>query len=103
MSRLEALTDLEYAMEYNPQPFTIQDVKAIRAYILGEPDEGSWEWVVELFDGSMWYLTGWCDYTGWDCRSDLVATKMENAADLFRTIRNLSRDADTIFEMLDRE
>ncbi len=103
MSRLEALEDLKYAMEYNNLDFTFEKVKAIRAYILGERDESSWEWVVELNNGCYYYVVGWCDYTGWDCQSGLNATIITSTAHLLRVIREESRDADTMFEMLDKE
>lgn len=37
----------------------------------GERDEGDWKWRVVFEDGSAWFAEGGCDYTGWDCQSDL--------------------------------
>lgn len=31
----------------------------------------TWVWQVDFDDDSRWVAVGSCDYTGWDCRSDL--------------------------------
>lgn len=58
------------ALEYNPQPFNLADVTRVLAVVEGERDESDWHWIVALnkpFDGKRFvYLTGGCDYTGWD-------------------------------------
>lgn len=62
--------DLSTALVYCSQsyPHTIEDVKKILAVIEGTNDEESWHWLVELRDGRYAYITGGCDYTGWDCQ-----------------------------------
>lgn len=58
--------DFCYALEYNPQPFNLLDVEKVLAVVEGERDERDWHWIGKLRDGRYFYLTGGCDYTGWD-------------------------------------
>lgn len=57
--------DLSSALEHNsvvlPSP-----VDAILATIGGEYDGSDWHWLVRLEGGDYAYITGGCDYTGWD-------------------------------------
>ena len=41
----------------------------VLAEIEGENDGASWHWIVEFNNGKYAYITGGCDYTGWDCQS----------------------------------
>lgn len=63
--------DLHACLQYNPQDgFMVADIAMVLAVVEGENDERDWRWVLELIDGRIVYLQGWCDYTGWDCQSD---------------------------------
>lgn len=35
----------------------------------GENDEASWLAMGETRDGRWWFISAWCDYTGWGCRA----------------------------------
>jgi len=48
-----------------------ENIKSIILEVPGENDAFNWHWICETKDGKYWYLEGGCDYTGWDCRSDL--------------------------------
>jgi len=61
--------DLEGCLKYNPQSFTVDDIKKVLAVIEGENDGPAWHWILLLNDNRFIYLTGGCDYTGWDCQS----------------------------------
>lgn len=66
--------DLQACLEYNPQAgYTVEEIAKVCAVIEGERDEASWHWILLLNDapgrdvsGRYVYLTGSCDYTGWD-------------------------------------
>lgn len=64
---------LSVAMEYNGTgPLNEHNGIASLALLQqGERDEQSWIWLVTAEDGMVWHVTGWCDYTGWDCQSAL--------------------------------
>lgn len=49
--------------------FDLSDVDVILAASEGENDAASWVCCGRLDDGRYFYVTAWCDYTGWDCRS----------------------------------
>lgn len=70
--------DLAYAICYNgcPDGFDALALTGLRLTQQGERDEGEWHWEVDLSDGSTWIAVGWCDYTGWDCRSGLGWSKL---------------------------
>lgn len=66
--------DLYACLEYNPQgKYLIDDIDKVLAVVEGENDESDWFWILRLkkpVDGNRFvYLTGGCDYTGWDCSS----------------------------------
>jgi len=64
--------DLWYALEYNPsQSFNHDEVVSILAEVPGENDELSWWWVLELTRERYILVSGWCDFTGWDCQSGI--------------------------------
>lgn len=70
-------TSLRLAMEYNDLG-PVSETNGIAGLVMtqeGERDEKDWVWRVTMQDGSVWYATGWCDYTGWDCRSGLAWKK----------------------------
>lgn len=59
--------DLAYCLKYNPQPeFDLGKVECVLAVVEGEYDEKDWHWLLELTGPRYAYLTGGCDYTGWD-------------------------------------
>lgn len=75
--------DLRAAIEYNYlEEFKLTDIAYVWAVVEGENDGPAWHWIVRLQDGSAWYLTGSCDYTGWDCQSWLSASRLQNPGDL---------------------
>ena len=43
-------------------------IYAVLATIEGSREGANWHWVVSLDSGQCAYITGGCDYTGWDCR-----------------------------------
>jgi hypothetical protein len=67
LKRIGADDDFGACLEYNPQSnWDLPDVKRVLAVIEGEYDSSAWHWIVALLDERFVYLTGCCDYTGWD-------------------------------------
>lgn len=60
--------DLEACLQYHTDIIS-DDVAEVLAVYEGWNDGDSWHWIVRLKDNTYAYITGWCDYTGWDCRS----------------------------------
>jgi hypothetical protein len=60
-----------YAIHYNNEGPLKPGLKIIDLQMLkqGGNDESDWIWKVALSDNETWWMTGWCDYTGWDCQS----------------------------------
>src|SRR3990167_997386 len=63
--------ELEYALDVHGY-FAIEDIDTILAAVHGENNEFEWYWIILLKDGTIGLLQGGCDYTGWDCQSDLT-------------------------------
>lgn len=63
--------DLTAALHENNRTvdLTPEDVKEVLLELEGENDGKNWHWIVQLESGEFAYITGWCDYTGWDCQS----------------------------------
>ena len=70
--------DLVAAIDYNECPFSAPDIERVLAVWEGENDGDSWRWIVLLKDGTFYYMLGGCDYTGWDCQSDLTTEQIPN-------------------------
>lgn len=49
--------------------FSMDDVTNIIAADEGYNDGDSWVCVGQLKNGLYFFLTAWCDYTGWDCQA----------------------------------
>ena len=64
--------------------FGIDDVASIIASDEGENDGDPWLMVGTLKDGRFFFLSAWCDYTGWDCQSGGDAQVASNLQDLIR-------------------
>lgn len=47
-----------------------EDIVSLVCLHAGANDSDNWTWLVVLND-SIWLVTGWCDYTGWDCQSNV--------------------------------
>lgn len=62
--------DLISAFQYNEhKEMELTDIKKVLAVKEGQKDESAWIWIVELNSGGKAYISGGCDYTGWDCSS----------------------------------
>ena len=64
------IEELSEALDNNDHPEELTELEII-AEIEGENDGANWHWILKDQNGLFWYFTGWCDYTGWDCQSDL--------------------------------
>ncbi len=63
-------SDLSYNAEYNDlAPFRLEDVAYVLAALMGENDGPDFHWIVAMKDHTYAYVSGGCDYTGWDCQS----------------------------------
>lgn len=61
-----------YACEYNDStPADGKTLTNIRMVVQGENDGDAWVWLIEFNNKEKWICIGQCDYTGWDCQSNL--------------------------------
>lgn len=66
-----------WACEYNRMgPALALGIAHFHLVKQGQRDGENWIWRIKFEDGTTWTADGWCDYTGWDCRSDLVWEKV---------------------------
>jgi len=66
--------DIAYAFGENSLGGRLDDIDVIVAEVVGENDELSWYWILQMKDGSFSWAEGSCDYTGWDCQSGAQIT-----------------------------
>lgn len=88
--------DLSAACDHNDaSPFRLEDVAYVLAYIQGENDGPAYHWIVAMKDHTYAYVTGGCDYTGWDCQSyvsaDITITLKEALAKAEESDRKILR------------
>lgn len=69
-------SDLSSALESNPTEAS-ENIREVLAYVPGEHERVDYHWLVRLRNYDLAYITGGCDYTGWDCASQLRITEME--------------------------
>jgi hypothetical protein len=64
---------LAMAMAYHPGGPLKKSSDLVRLNMAqqGYNDGPHWLWFVTLSNGEVWKADGWCDYTGWCCRSSL--------------------------------
>lgn len=98
----KAETGIDYdfgaCLQYNPQPFIIENVKKVLAIIEGDNDGPDWHWVVALRgEGNVFvYMRGGCDYTGWDCQSWAETVYLSPTFGLLDGIKKLSNNYDSL-------
>jgi hypothetical protein len=83
------------ALEFNlPDKFSPKQIEEIVAEIPGENDEFNWWWLLKLENDKYILVSGWCDYTGWDCQSGITEYELcdtpELAAEFAPLIENYS-------------
>lgn len=74
-------SELYYAMECNSHEkgwFSKNNIKEVVACVCGEHDGRTWHWLVKHDNDKFYYISGGCDYTGWDCQSYLVFVEVES-------------------------
>lgn len=71
-----------------------RDLVGVELEIAGENDEATWHWLVKTKAGFA-YVSGWCDYTGWDCQS---GAERHDAATLDEALALVPQDERRIFE-----
>ena len=84
--------DLRSACEYNN--IDSSDLVDVLLEITGENDEASWHWIVTTTSGFA-YISGGCDYTGWDCQS---GAERFDAATQEAALALCSQDVRRVFE-----
>lgn len=67
MDPVELPYEIKAACKYNGIDST--DIIKIVLEITGENEGDNWHWIVKTQDGYA-YIVGWCDYSGWGCRSN---------------------------------
>lgn len=66
---LPQLSDYDWIEAFGFASFSIEDVEQVIAESTGCNDGDSWLSFGKLKDGRYYFLSAWCDYTGWDCQS----------------------------------
>lgn len=65
----EMKQDYDWKEAFGFAPFDMDEVATIISSDEGYNDGDSWVCVGQLKDGRYFFLTAWCDYTGWDCQA----------------------------------
>lgn len=91
--------DWRAALEHNPQgftpsktegfegltePFGFSDIAEVIACVEGENDGADWLAVLRLRDNRFISVVAGCDYTGWDCQSDMRSVVAATLPELIR-------------------
>ena len=63
--------DLEYGASYHGLSERVKQIKDVLAQVPGEADGPNWYWLCLMKNGRYGLYWGWCDFTGWDCQSNM--------------------------------
>jgi hypothetical protein len=80
----EMKADYDWQQAFGFATFSLDDVAEVIKADEGQNDGDSWLAVGRLNDGRHFFLSAWCDYTGWDCQSG-------GGAEVADTLDNLIR------------
>ena len=83
--------DLDNALRHNRVELS-GSIDAIMSTIAGEPEGANWHWLVLLSSGRFAYITGGCDYTGWDCKSNCEAFEADSLREVLRLVPEAHHD-----------
>lgn len=87
--------NLEACLHYNPQPgIRVEGIEKVLAVFEGDHEGPAWHWILKLNDGQIAYLTGGCDYTGWDCQSDATSYLVETVDQALNKVFAVYDEAD---------
>ena len=72
--------DIGYALAYHAVPGELESREITDIDMLQEGCNDGPHWIWRLafrsddrpYFGDVWFLEGWCDYTGWDCQSGVT-------------------------------
>jgi hypothetical protein len=84
-------SDLDSALLHNVVALS-GSVDAILSTIVGENEGANWHWLVLLSSGRFAYITGGCDYTGWDCQSSCEAFEADSLREVLRLVPEAFHD-----------
>lgn len=87
----DAHPDLHAAISSNAFEVSARILEII-AHIDGENDGPNWHWLALLENGRVAYITGGCDYTGWDCQSHLDVFEEETIENALRQVGEAERE-----------
>lgn len=65
----QILSEYNWIEAFRYADFDANEVASIIKWDEGENDGDSWLAVGTLKNGLFFFLSAWCDYTGWDCQS----------------------------------
>lgn len=93
MSQIELPWDLTAGAQSNN--VQTDDLAEVALELTGQNDGASWHWIARRKDGGYAYVTGDCDYTGWDCVSSM---DRHDAATLEEALLLVPQDERRVFE-----
>lgn len=89
-----AIDNYDLQSACNENAIDMSDLVDVLLEVAGENNEASWHWIVKTAAGFA-YISGWCDYTGWDCQS---GAERFDAATQEAALALCSQDVRRVFE-----
>lgn len=72
---------LDSRLTGQPMSVSVEDVEVVLALRAGENDGDPWLCLGQLKTGEFFFLSAWCDYTGWGCQDGgaiTISDSLEN-------------------------
>lgn len=77
--------DLGAAFRYHNLEVASKPVEIVLE-LTGQNDGAEWHWILRLEGGTYAYVTGGCDYTGWDCQSSASVYEADTFEDILMQV-----------------
>lgn len=76
--------DFTAAVYYNDVDVDLDNVKQVLVVWQGENEGDEWRWIFVTHDSRYAFMSGGCDYTGWDCQSSCSVEYFPTIAEAVR-------------------
>lgn len=63
-----------------------KEVENVLAAVYGENDGADWHYILQMKGGDYAYISGGCDYTGWDCQAGATLNKRGTLEEVIESV-----------------
>lgn len=92
--------DLKYGASCNGLSMRVDQIKNVLAQVPGAADSANWYWLCLMKNGRYGLFWGGCDYTGWDCQSNMDYREGPSIKAVFALLTEVTTEQKSIKQQL---